>query len=74
MCYAGGVGFGGYGGYNQYHRRVRLFEVDTNEARIKTWKRLEYGDIEMRVDEQIIVDGGKPIDLPETKQRSRRRI
>lgn len=67
MCYAGGVGFGGYGGYNQYHRRVRLFEVDTNEARIKTWKRLEYGDIEMRVDEQIIVDGGKPIDLPAPK-------
>jgi hypothetical protein len=71
MCYGGGVGFGGYGGYNQYHRRVRLFEVDTNEARIKTWKRLEYGDIEMRVDEQIIVDGGKPINLPEKRRRKR---
>lgn len=70
MCYAGGVGFGGYGGYNQYHRRVRLFEVDVNDARIKTWKRLEYGDIEMRIDEQTIVDGGKPIPPPDTKKRS----
>lgn len=61
MCYAGGVGFGGYAGWGGYHRRVRLFEIDTNEARITTWKRLEYGDIEARIDEQIIVDGGRPI-------------
>ncbi|KAM6509128.1 Phosphatase dcr2 [Fusarium solani] len=64
MCYAGGSGFGGYAGYGGYHRRVRLFEVDTNEARIKTWKRLEYGDIATRIDEQIIVDGGKPQPKP----------
>lgn len=64
MCYAGGSGFGGYAGYGGYHRRVRLFEVDTNEARIKTWKRLEYGDIAARIDEQIIVDGGKPQPKP----------
>lgn len=61
MCYGGGVGFGGYAGYGGYHRRLRLFEVDVNEARITTWKRLEYGDIEHRIDEQIIVDGGKPV-------------
>ncbi|KAL6920676.1 hypothetical protein ACHAPO_004641 [Fusarium lateritium] len=60
MCYAGGSGFGGYAGYGGYHRRVRLFEVDTNEARIKTWKRLEFGDTASRIHEQIIVDGGKP--------------
>jgi len=59
MCYAGGAGFGGYGGYDGYHRRARIFEVDTNEARITTWKRLEYGDIGKRLDEQIIVDSGK---------------
>lgn len=64
MCYAGGSGFGGYGGYGGYHRRLRLFEVDTNEARIKTWKRLEYGDTAARIDEQIIVDGGKPQPKP----------
>ncbi|KAF9699257.1 hypothetical protein EKO04_002940 [Ascochyta lentis] len=59
MCYAGGSGFGGYGGYNNYHRRLRVFEIDTNTARISTWKRLEYGDIGMRLDEQIIVDAGR---------------
>ncbi|KAM0354190.1 hypothetical protein ACHAPU_001225 [Fusarium lateritium] len=60
MCYAGGSGFGGYAGYGGYHRRVRLFEIDTNEARIKTWKRLEFGDTASRIHPQIIVDGGKP--------------
>lgn len=61
MCYAGGSGFGGYAGYDGYHRRIRLFEVDTNVARITTWKRLEYGEIDKRIDEQVIVDGGKAI-------------
>lgn len=59
MCYAGGSGFGGYGGYGGYHRRVRLFELDTNENRISTWKRLEYGDTAKRLDEQVIVAAGK---------------
>ncbi|KAG7114617.1 Phosphatase DCR2 like protein [Verticillium longisporum] len=65
MCYGGGVGFGGYAGYGGYHRRVRIFDVDTNQGRIKTWKRLEYGDIEKRIDEQLIVDHGKAV-LPST--------
>ena len=64
MCYGGGVGFGGYGGYNNYVRRLRLFEIDVNEARITTWKRLEVGTPGERIDEQIIVDGGKPIPPP----------
>lgn len=59
MCYAGGSGFGGYAGYGGYHRRVRVFEIDTNEARISTYKRLEYGDTERKVDEQIIVEVGR---------------
>lgn len=58
MCYGGGAGFGGYGGYGGYHRRIRFFEFDTNEARITTYKRVEYGDTERRLDEQIIVEGG----------------
>lgn len=72
MCYAGGAGFGGYAGYNDYIRRLRIFEVDMNEARIKTWKRLEYGDTEARIDEQIIIDGGKPkaIPLPQTEAQA----
>ena len=58
MCYGGGSGFGGYGGYGGYLRRLRFFDIDTNEARITTYKRLEAGQGEGRVDEQIIVDGG----------------
>lgn len=61
MCYGGGVGFGGYAGYDGYIRRLRVFEVDTNEAKISTWKRLEAGDTASRIDEQVIVDGGKPV-------------
>ncbi|ETI26388.1 hypothetical protein G647_03165 [Cladophialophora carrionii CBS 160.54] len=65
MCYGGGAGFGGYGGYYGYHRRVRFFEMDMNEARITTWKRLEWAETEaalkQRVDEQIVVDGGRVV-------------
>jgi hypothetical protein len=61
MCYGGGAGFGGYGGYYGYHRRIRFFDFDMNEARISTWKRMEWGDTQSRIDEQIIVDGGRVI-------------
>lgn len=67
MCYAGGVGFGGYAGYGGYHRRIRVFEVDTNEARITTWKRVEWGDTSKRIDEQITVEAGGPIGIREKK-------
>lgn len=60
MCYAGGSGFGGYGGYGGYHRRVRLWEVDTNAGRITTWKRVECcGDeTKKKIDDIVIVEGG----------------
>ncbi|KAI1658986.1 Metallo-dependent phosphatase [Daldinia decipiens] len=61
MCYGGGAGFGGYGGYGDFVRRVRFFDIDMNEARITTYKRLEYGDTVARIDEQIIVDGGSVV-------------
>ncbi|PGH11629.1 hypothetical protein AJ79_04769 [Helicocarpus griseus UAMH5409] len=61
MCYAGGAGFGGYGGYGGYVRRVRFFDIDMNSARIMTYKRLEYGDTRSRIDEMMIVDGGKVV-------------
>ncbi|KAF2275067.1 Metallo-dependent phosphatase [Westerdykella ornata] len=64
MCYAGGAGFGGYGGYGGYHRRARVWEVDTNEARIETWKRVEWGDTGGRLDPLIVVDGGKVVSPP----------
>lgn len=60
MCYAGGVGFGGYAGYGGYIRRVRLYEIDVNAGRIRTWKRVEAGpNITERIDDQVIVDNAK---------------
>lgn len=61
MCYGGGVGFGGYGGHNDYVRRLRFFDIDMNEARIRSYKRLEWGDTESRLDEMILVDGGRVV-------------
>ncbi len=61
MCYGGGAGFGGYGGYGEFARKIRIFDFDMNEARITTWKRVEHGDTEARIDNQIIVDAGKPV-------------
>jgi 3',5'-cyclic AMP phosphodiesterase CpdA len=69
LCYAGGAGFGGYGGYGGYHRRVRVFELDANEARITTWKKLEYGDTKKKVDEHAIVDQGKVV-VPEINAKA----
>lgn len=60
MCYGGGAGFGGYAGYGGFHRKIRIFDFDMNEARITTWKRVEYGETEKRLDEQVIVDAGRP--------------
>ena len=65
MCYAGGSGFGGYAGYGGFHRRVRVYDFDMNEARIETWKRVEWaekkGDTEKRIDEMVLVEGGKVV-------------
>lgn len=60
MCYAGGSGLGGYGGYGGFHRKIRMFDLDLNVGRITTWKRVEWGDTKAKLDEQIIVDAGKP--------------
>lgn len=63
MCYAGGSGFGGYAGYGGFHRRVRVWEVDTNAGRMVTWKRLECcgADLKQRIGELMIVDGGRVV-------------
>ncbi|KAK2785731.1 hypothetical protein FQN52_008280 [Onygenales sp. PD_12] len=61
MCYGGGAGFGGYGGYGGYVRRVRFFDIDMNSARIMTYKRLEWGRTDAKIDEMMIVDGGKVV-------------
>lgn len=64
MCYGGGTGFGGYGGYGGYVRKIRLFDFDMSEGRLTTWKRVEWGpddEMDKRLDEQIIVDSGRPV-------------
>lgn len=64
MCYGGGTGFGGYGGYGDYIRRVRFFDLDMNVGRITTYKRLEYNQTDLRIDEQVIVENGHPLPPP----------
>ncbi|KAK2738766.1 hypothetical protein FQN57_006934 [Myotisia sp. PD_48] len=61
MCYGGGAGFGGYGGYNGFVRRIRFFDIDMNEARIMSYKRLEWGNTKDKVDEMMLVDGGNVV-------------
>lgn len=58
MCYGGASGFGGYAGYGGYIRRTRFFDFDMNSGHVITYKRLEHGDTEIRLDEAVIVDGG----------------
>ena len=60
LCYGGGTGFGGYGGYGGYHRRMRVFEIDTNNASITTWKRVEYCDV--NVDKLVLVENGEVVE------------
>ncbi|CAK4031624.1 Phosphatase DCR2 [Lecanosticta acicola] len=66
MCYAGGSGFGGYGGYGGFHRRVRVWEMDTNAGRLVTWKRVECcgAETKEKVDEITLVEGGTVIAPP----------
>jgi 3',5'-cyclic AMP phosphodiesterase CpdA len=61
MCFGGGAGFGGYGGYGGYHRRVRVFEVDMNQATISTHKRVEWGETGKKLDPQVIVANGRAV-------------
>ena len=60
MCYAGGSGFGGYGGYGGYRRRVRVWDLDLDGARVETWKRVE-GEVGggEKVDERVVVENGR---------------
>ena len=56
MCYAGGSGLGGYGGHGGYRRRLRIWDLDTNVARVETWKRV-VGSIE-KVDFKVVAENG----------------
>jgi hypothetical protein len=59
MCYGGASGFGGYAGYGEYIRRTRFFDFDMNLGHVITYKRLEHGDTEVKLDEAMIVDAGR---------------
>lgn len=59
LCYGGGAGEGGYGGYGGYVRRMRVFELDSKEGAIFTWKRKEDKPLEV-FDYQKIVGGWMP--------------
>lgn len=63
LCYAGGSGFGGYGGYGGFHRRVRVWEMDSNAGRLTTWKRVECcgEETRKRVGELVVVEGGRVV-------------
>lgn len=62
LCYGGGSGFGGYCSYGRrrFHRRMRVWELDSNTGSLKTWKRVEYAM--NRVDELVLVESGAVVD------------
>ena len=61
LCYNGGSGYGGYCSYgeNRYHRRMRVWELNTHDGSLKTWKRMEYH--EQRIDELVLVADGESV-------------
>lgn len=64
LCYGGGAGEGGYGG-KDYVRRVRVYEIDTLQGSIKSWKRAQNSP-EVVFDEHEMVRDGKVNDeLPQ---------
>lgn len=62
LCYGGGSGEGGYGGYGGYVRRLRVFELDTSNGDIKSWKRTEQ-EPEKDFDHQMLVSGGAVVNF-----------
>lgn len=61
LCYGGAAGEGGYGGYGGTPRRMRVFNIDTGRNRVSSWKWVE-GEIDKgKIDEQVLVDGGKAV-------------
>jgi hypothetical protein len=55
LCYNGGSGYGGYCSYggNRYHRRTRVWELNTHDGSLKTWKRMDHH--KQRTDELVLV-------------------
>lgn len=62
LCYGGGSGEGGYGGYGGTTRRLRIFDIDTSDATVKTYKRLETTPNEI-FDQQTLVQNKKVVNF-----------
>lgn len=64
LCYGGASGFGGYGSYGRrrFHRRMRVWQINSNAGSLKTWKRVEYRVD--RADELMLVENGRVVDDP----------
>ena len=60
LCYGGGAGEGGYGGYGGYIRRLRVFELNSADQRIVSWKRAENNPDEL-FDYQVMVENGSTV-------------
>ncbi|OAL45451.1 Metallo-dependent phosphatase [Pyrenochaeta sp. DS3sAY3a] len=58
LCYGGASGFGGYCSYGKkrFHRRMRIWQLETNVGVLKTWIRTEYA--QERVGELVLIQGG----------------
>lgn len=72
LCYGGGSGFGGYCSYGKerYHRRMRVWQLDTETGSLRTWKRVEYAAD--RVDETLLVDKGAAVDVWEARSKDKK--
>jgi hypothetical protein len=72
LCYGGCAGFGGYCSFDteRVHRRMRVWELDTNTGSLRTWMRVEY-HVD-RVDEVLLVENGAVNDSPSDGGEGRR--
>lgn len=64
LCYGGASGFGGYCSYGKarFHRRMRVWQLDTNSGGLMTWMRVEYAMD--RINELVLVENGVVVDSP----------
>lgn len=60
LCFGGGAGEGGYGGYGGFIRRVRVFELNSADGAILSWKRLE-SEPQNSFDRHLMVENGQVI-------------
>lgn len=74
LCHAGVAGFRGYSSYDKkrFHRGARVWELDTTDGGLKTWRRVEYDTA--RIDELLLVKNGVVIDTGAGEDGSRHGI